>query len=102
MSERVTFVLGSGETGRLAVAEIVGERFPVLPKRPENLTHLFAKEELADGRFLGTGRRVTPQGVQNIAWWADAEEVARIDREWREALAASSHELIDPEAQLLP
>ncbi len=98
MTERVNIVLGSGETGRICVVEIVGERFPVLPKRPENLVRLFAKETLADGRVLGTGQRTVSDGihyeVKNIAWWADAEEVARIDAEWREAIARSTIEIV--------
>lgn len=94
MTQRVNIVLGSGETGRLAVVEIVGVRFPVLPRRPENLVRLFAKEELADGRIIGTGQRVTDGEVKNIAWWADAEEVARIDAEWREALLRSTIEVL--------
>lgn len=94
MTQRVNIVLGSGETGRLAVVEIVGTRFPVLPRRPENLVHLFAKEELADGRIIGTGQRVVDGEVKNIAWWADAEEVARIDAEWREALLRSTIEVL--------
>lgn len=87
---RVEIVLGSGETGRLMVVEIVGVRFPVLPQRPENLVRMFAKETLADGRVLGTGQRVMDGEVKNIAWWADADEVARIDREWREAIEHST------------
>lgn len=95
MTQRVNIVLGSGETGRLMVVEIVGDRFPVLPRRPENLVRLFAKETLADGRVLGTGQRVMDHGeVKNIAWWADAEEVARIDAEWREAILRSTIEII--------
>lgn len=82
--ERVTFVLGSIES-RLAVVEIVGVRFPVLPKRPANLVRLFAKETVGD-KVLGTGQREVDGEIKNIAWWADAEEVARIDREWREAI----------------
>lgn len=82
--ERVTFVLGSIES-RLAVVEIVGVRFPVLPKRPANLVRLFAKETVGD-KVLGTGQREVDGEVKNIAWWADAEEVARIDAEWREAI----------------
>lgn len=94
MTQRVNIVLGSGETGRLMVVEIVGDRFPVLPRRPENLVRLFAKEELADGRVLGTGQRVTDGEIKNIAWWTDAEEVARIDAEWREAILRSTIEII--------
>lgn len=82
--ERVTFVLGSIES-RLAVVEIVGVRFPVLPKRPANLVRLFAKETVGD-KVLGTGQREVDGEIKNIAWWADAEEVARIDAEWREAI----------------
>lgn len=82
--ERVTFVLGSIES-RLAVVEIVGVRFPVLPERPANLVRLFAKETVGD-KVLGTGQREVDGEVKNIAWWADAEEVARIDAEWREAI----------------
>lgn len=91
---RVEIVLGSGETGRLMVVEIVGDRFPVLPKRPQNLVRLFAKEAMEDGRILGTGQRVVDGAVRNIAWWADADEVARIDAEWREAIARSSVEIV--------
>lgn len=91
---RVEIVLGRGETGRLMVVEIAGERFPTFPKRPENLVRLFAKETLEDGRILGTGQRVADGEVQNVAWWADQDEVARIDQEWREAIEASSSELL--------
>ncbi|QJD54047.1 hypothetical protein SEA_GALACTICA_100 [Streptomyces phage Galactica] len=94
MTERVNIVLG-GETGKLAVVEIVGERFPVLPKRPENLVRLFAKEELADGRVLGTGQREVDGELKNIAWWADEMEVIRIDIEWRDALDRNTVEVTD-------
>lgn len=95
MSERVTFIAG-GETGRLAIVDIVGDRFPVFPRRPESLVRLFAKETLSDGRVLGTGQRTLPDNTtRNVAWWADADEVARIDREWREAIARSSFEVVD-------
>jgi len=82
--ERVTFVLGNIDS-RLAVVEIVGARFPVLPQRPTNLVRLFAKEPVGD-KVLGTGQREIDGEIKNIAWWADAEEVARIDTEWREAI----------------
>lgn len=94
MTERVNIVLGSGETGRLMVVEIVGARFPVLPRRPQRLVYLFAKEVMADGRVLGTGQRFTDEGVKNIAWWADADEVARIDAEWREVLDRNTIEIV--------
>ena len=95
MTERVNIVLGSGETGRLMVVEIVGVRFPVLPRRPERLVYLFAKETMADGRVLGTGQRLVPgEGIKNIAWWADADEVARIDAEWREVLDRNTIEIV--------
>lgn len=83
MTERVTFVLGSIDS-RLAVVEIVGVWFPVLPQRPTNLIRLFAKEEVG-GKILGTGQREVDGEVKNIAWWADKDEVAKIDAEWREA-----------------
>lgn len=91
---RIEIVLGSGETGRLMVVEIVGERFPVLPKRPQNLVRLFAKETMEDGRVLGTGQRLVDDEVKNIAWWADELEVRRIDDEWREAIAVSTVEIL--------
>lgn len=94
MTERVNIVLGSGETGRLMVVEIVGVRFPVLPRRPSTLVRLFAKEVMADGRVLGTGQRLVDGEIKNIAWWTDADEVARIDAEWREALARSTVEIV--------
>lgn len=94
MTERVNIVLGSGETGRLMVVEIVGVRFPVLPRRPSTLVRLFAKEVMADGRVLGTGQRDVDGEIKNIAWWADADEVARIDTEWREALLRSTIEIV--------
>lgn len=94
MTERVNIVLGSGETGRLMVVEIVGVRFPVLPRRPSTLVRLFAKEEMADGRILGTGQRLVDGEIKNIAWWTDADEVARIDAEWREAIARSTIEIV--------
>lgn len=94
MTERVNIVLGSGETGRLMVVEIVGVRFPVLPRRPSTLVQLFAKEVMADGRVLGTGQRDVDGEIKNIAWWADADEVARIDAEWREALLRSTIEIV--------
>lgn len=90
MTQRVNIVLGSGETGKLMVVEIVGDRFPVLPRRPENLVRLFAKETMTDGRILGTGQRLIDGEIKNIAWWTDAEEVARIDQEWRDAIAQST------------
>jgi hypothetical protein len=86
--ERVIFVLGS-IASRLAVVEIVGVRFPVLPQRPTDLVRLFAKEPVGD-KVLGTGQRVIDGEVKNIAWWADEDEVARIDREWREAIEANT------------
>jgi hypothetical protein len=95
MTERVNIVLGSGETGRLCVVEIVGVRFPVLPKRPENLVRIFAKEELADGRILGTGQREVDGEIKNIAWWADELEVIWIDTRWRDALDACTVEVTD-------
>lgn len=92
---RVEIVLGSGQTGRLMVVEIVGVRFPVLPQRPENLVRLFAKEEMEDGRILGTGQRHMDNGdVKNIAWWADEMEVIRIDTQWRDALDANTVEVV--------
>lgn len=94
MTERVNIVLGSGETGRLMVVEIVGVRFPVLPRRPSTLVRLFAKEVMADGRVLGTGQRLVDGEIKNIAWWTDADEVARIDAEWREAIARSTIEIV--------
>ena len=86
--ERVIFILGS-IASRLAVVEIVGVRFPVLPERPTNLVRLFAKETVGD-KVLGTGQRVVDGEVKNIAWWADEQEVARIDQEWREAIDRKS------------
>lgn len=94
MTERVNIVLGSGETGRLMVVEIVGVRFPVLPRRPSTLVRLFAKEVMADGRILGTGQRLVDGELRNIAWWTDADEVAKIDAEWREALDRSTIEIV--------
>ncbi|AZS06743.1 hypothetical protein HOU95_gp064 [Streptomyces phage Hiyaa] len=88
MTERVKFVLGNIDS-RLAVVEIVGVRFPVLPQRPTDLVRLFAKEPVGD-KVLGTGQRVVDGEVKNIAWWADAEEVARIDQEWRDAIEANT------------
>lgn len=84
------------ESGNLAIIEIVGERFPVLPVRPDNLVRLFAKEVLEDGtgRVVGTGQRISAGITRNVAWFADAEEVARIDAEWREAIARSSSEVL--------
>jgi hypothetical protein len=90
--DRVTFVLGNIDS-RLAVVEIVGARFPVLPQRPANLVRLFAKEPVGD-KVLGTGQREIDGEIKNIAWWADAEEVARIDAEWREAIARSTIEIV--------
>lgn len=90
MTQRVNIVLGSAEAGRLMVVEIVGDRFPVLLSRPDNLVRLFAKETMADGQVLGTGQRLVGGEIKNVAWRADAEEVARIDQEWREALDRST------------
>lgn len=84
MTERVKFVLGNVDS-RLAVVDIVGVRFPVLPERPANLVRLFAKEPVGD-KVLGTGQREVDGEIKNIAWWADDEEVARIDQEWRDAI----------------
>lgn len=94
MTERVNIVLGSGETGRLMVVEIVGVRFPVLPRRPSTLVRLFAKEVMADGRILGTGQRLVDGELRNIAWWTDADEVAKIDAEWRAAILRSTIEIV--------
>ena len=91
--ERVTFVLGSIES-RLAVVEIAGVRFPVLPKRPSNLVRLFAKETVGD-KVLGTGQREVDGEIKNIAWWADELEVIRIDAQWRDALDAVTVEVTD-------
>lgn len=76
------------ESGKLAVVKVCGDQFPVLPARPDNLVRLFAKEILEDGtrRVIGTGQRELDGITRNVAWWADAEEENRIDREWREAL----------------
>lgn len=92
MTERVKFVRGDVDS-RLAIVEIVGDRFPVLPKRPANLVRLFAKETVGD-KVLGTGQREVDGEVKNIAWWADEDEVARIDSEWRDALNRCSSELL--------
>jgi hypothetical protein len=74
------------EAGFLAVLLICGEKFLVRRGRPENLVRLFAVEELPDGRKIGTGQRVQDGKLQNIGWWADEDEVARIHAEWREAI----------------
>lgn len=91
--ERVIFVLGS-IVSRLAVVEIVGVRFPVLPERPANLVRLFAKETVGD-KVLGTGQREVDGEIKNIAWWADEMEVIRIDAQWRDALDAVTVEVTD-------
>lgn len=93
MTERVKFVLGNIDS-RLAVVEIVGDRFPVLPKRPANLVRLFAKETVGD-KVLGTGQREVDGEIKNIAWWADEAEVIRIDIEWRDALDRCTMEIAD-------
>lgn len=87
--ERVKIVLGSAQPGKLMVVEIVGQRFPVLLSRPDGLRHLGAKEVMEDGQILGTGIREVDGVLRNVAWRADAEEVARIDAEWRGAIARS-------------
>ena len=94
MTQRVNIVLGSALPGKLMVVEIVGDRFPVLLARPASLIRLFAKEEMADGQIIGTGQREVDGEVKNVAWRADADEIARIDREWREALDRSSYEIV--------
>lgn len=93
MTERVTFVLGNIDS-RLAVVEIVGVRFPVLPQRPTNLVRLFAKEEVG-GKTLGIGQREVDGEIKNIAWWADEMEVIRIDVQWRDALDTCTVEVTD-------
>lgn len=95
MTQRVKIVLGSAEPGKLMVVEIAGDRFPVLLARPEGLMHLGPKEEMADGQILGTGIREVSGVLRNVAWRADAEEVARIDAEWREAISRSTIEITD-------
>lgn len=96
--ERVQIVLGSAQPGKLMVVEIVGQRFPVLLSRPaDGLRHIGPKETLPDGQVIGTGQRELFGELKNVAWRADAEEVARIDREWREAIENSTSEVLGRE-----
>jgi len=90
--ERVTIIR---ESGLLMIVEIVGERFAVLPERPEVLSHIGHIEDLPDGRKIVTGMREVNGVLRNVAWRADDAEVARVQGEWREAIARSSFEVVD-------
>lgn len=83
------------ESGRLMIVEIVGERFPVLPERPEVLSHIGHMEDLEDGRKICTGFREVNGVLRNVAWQVDEDEMHRIDRAWREAIAKSTIEVVE-------
>ena len=73
---------------RPTVAVVGGEE---ITRAASKLAHAQAVWRLEDGRILGTGQRMMDHGeVKNVAWWADAEEVVRIDTDWREAIEQST------------
>lgn len=65
------------------------DTYPVLRVRPAGLTSLGPIIEV-DGYTIGTGLREVNGQTRNVAWKADADEVARIEAEWAEAFAAGN------------
>lgn len=91
------------DNGKLAIIEVISglnwehrETFGVLPRRPADVTRIdpvLTVEE--DGRKVVTGQRLVNGQARNIAWWADDEEVARVNAEFAAALERSSVEVTD-------
>lgn len=66
--------------------------YPVLKSRPADLRSLGPVYEV-DGYQIGTGLRELKGQTRNVAWQADADEVARIRSEWAETIRENNRQV---------
>lgn len=90
------------DNGRLAIVEIISgpnwehrETMGILPKRPADLVSIGPAMETTDGWWFGTGERIVNGRRRWIGWRADEAELARINREFIEAITESSVPVTD-------